>query len=147
LESERVRTLDAAISHVWKVAELASGQVLKSNFGRATEADRGLSRLPSTSPKRPTGIMVHASVEVGSDCFRSACWSLIADGTLPAAGSKANDVLPVHCPFWFREFLAMSNRLGKQAAPFDLSDIHGDSYRLEDFAGRWLLLVFHRHLG
>ncbi len=41
----------------------------------------------------------------------------------------------------------MSNRLGKQAAPFDLSDIHGDSYRLEDFAGRWLLLVFHRHLG
>ena len=30
---------------------------------------------------------------------------------------------------------------------FTLRDIHGDEYRRDDYSGRWLLLVFHRHLG
>jgi peroxiredoxin len=38
-------------------------------------------------------------------------------------------------------------RLGKPATPFELSDAHGLAHRLEDYRDRWLLLVFHRHLG
>lgn len=34
-----------------------------------------------------------------------------------------------------------------RAVPFELNDIHDVSYRLSDYAGKWLLLVFHRHLG
>ncbi|MFT5299920.1 MAG: hypothetical protein ACI814_000693 [Mariniblastus sp.] len=37
--------------------------------------------------------------------------------------------------------------IGQPAAPFDLVDTDGAHYRLEDFSGQWLLLVFHRHLG
>jgi peroxiredoxin len=37
--------------------------------------------------------------------------------------------------------------LEKPAIPFDLQDANGESYNLDDFAGRWLLMVFHRHLG
>jgi len=36
---------------------------------------------------------------------------------------------------------------GAPAAPFALPDAAGTVHRLEDFRGRWLLLVFHRHLG
>ena len=35
----------------------------------------------------------------------------------------------------------------RQAAPFALPDVEGRVHRLEDYRGRWLLLVFHRHLG
>lgn len=38
-------------------------------------------------------------------------------------------------------------RLGKPAGPFELEDAHGGVRRLTDYVGRWLLLVFHRHLG
>jgi len=38
-------------------------------------------------------------------------------------------------------------RAGDLAAPFALTDADGNTVRLEDFPGRWLLLVFHRHLG
>ena len=31
--------------------------------------------------------------------------------------------------------------------PFCLPDHTGAMHRSADFAGRWLLLVFHRHLG
>ena len=41
----------------------------------------------------------------------------------------------------------MTNMVGKPAAPFELNDIEGNLHRLEDYRGRWLLLVFHRHLG
>lgn len=39
------------------------------------------------------------------------------------------------------------NMVGRPAIPFCLSDCNGVERRLEDFQGRWLLLVFHRHLG
>lgn len=39
------------------------------------------------------------------------------------------------------------NREGSTAVSFELPDHEAHLCRLEDFAGRWLLLVFHRHLG
>ncbi len=36
---------------------------------------------------------------------------------------------------------------GKPAAPFELRDSKGRIHRLETYRGRWLLMVFHRHLG
>lgn len=36
---------------------------------------------------------------------------------------------------------------GTAAVPFALADLDGKINRLEDYAGRWLLLVFHRHLA
>jgi hypothetical protein len=41
----------------------------------------------------------------------------------------------------------MKNILEKPAIPFQLQDVHGGLYKLDDFAKRWLLMVFHRHLG
>lgn len=38
-------------------------------------------------------------------------------------------------------------RVGTPAEPFELEDAHGSVHRLADYADRWLLLVFHRHLG
>ncbi len=35
---------------------------------------------------------------------------------------------------------------GDAATPFALRDTAGAVHRLEDYAGKWLLLVFHRHL-
>lgn len=37
--------------------------------------------------------------------------------------------------------------VGRRAVPFALLDLDGRLHSLDDFAGRWLLLVFHRHLG
>jgi hypothetical protein len=39
------------------------------------------------------------------------------------------------------------NRLGASAVPFTLPDADGAPHRLEDHRGRWLLLMFHRHLA
>ena len=36
---------------------------------------------------------------------------------------------------------------GKPAVPFVLSGSHGKMHHLTDYAGSWVLLVFHRHLG
>lgn len=33
------------------------------------------------------------------------------------------------------------------APDFELPDTEGRTHRLVDYAGQWLLLVFHRHLG
>ena len=41
----------------------------------------------------------------------------------------------------------MVNQTGNEAAPFELRDSNGEVHRLEDYRGRWLLMVFHRHLG
>ena len=41
----------------------------------------------------------------------------------------------------------MSDRTGRSAVDFELQDTAGNTHRLADFHGRWLLLVFHRHLG
>lgn len=41
----------------------------------------------------------------------------------------------------------MGNLEGKPAVPFMLRDSEGKSHGLKDYAGSWLLLVFHRHLG
>ncbi|NIL98168.1 MAG: redoxin domain-containing protein [Planctomycetales bacterium] len=40
----------------------------------------------------------------------------------------------------------MADRVGKTAVSFELPDTQGHVHRLEDYAGRWLLMVFHRHL-
>jgi len=36
---------------------------------------------------------------------------------------------------------------GRPAIPFSLRDANAHLHRLADYRGRWLLLVFHRHLG
>jgi peroxiredoxin len=36
---------------------------------------------------------------------------------------------------------------GLNAPEFELPDADGRPYRLADFAGKWLLLMFHRHLA
>jgi peroxiredoxin len=36
---------------------------------------------------------------------------------------------------------------GQAAIPFSLPDAEGRLHGLDEFRGRWLLLVFHRHLG
>jgi len=41
----------------------------------------------------------------------------------------------------------MQNLVGKAAFGFELPNINGQLRESDDFAGRWLLLVFHRHLG
>jgi peroxiredoxin len=42
----------------------------------------------------------------------------------------------------------MTNRLDDAAAvPFELPDANGQVRSLRDYAGEWLLLVFHRHLA
>ena len=38
-------------------------------------------------------------------------------------------------------------RLGQPGVDFALSDADGTTRRLADHHGRWLLMVFHRHLG
>ncbi len=37
-------------------------------------------------------------------------------------------------------------RVGSPAVPFALEDASGALHRLDQYAGQWLLLVFHRHL-
>lgn len=40
----------------------------------------------------------------------------------------------------------VESRVGSRAEPFELRDTRGQLHRLEQYAGHWLLLVFHRHL-
>jgi peroxiredoxin len=41
---------------------------------------------------------------------------------------------------------AVSASLRHPAPSFALKDSAGTLHRLEDYAGKWLLLIFHRHL-
>jgi len=41
----------------------------------------------------------------------------------------------------------VKDRTGAGAVEFQLADTRGDIHTLERYRGRWLLLVFHRHLG
>jgi peroxiredoxin len=41
----------------------------------------------------------------------------------------------------------MNSQVGSPAVAFALEDTAGTVHRLEQFRGRWLLMVFHRHLG
>lgn len=41
----------------------------------------------------------------------------------------------------------MARKLGSSAVKFELPDGSGAIHSLEQFAGNWLLLVFHRHLA
>lgn len=43
--------------------------------------------------------------------------------------------------------MSLGNRTGEPAADFALQDGQGREIRLQDFAGSWLLMVFHRHLA
>jgi peroxiredoxin len=40
-----------------------------------------------------------------------------------------------------------TRQVGKPAVSFDLPDTQGARHRLEDYRGRFLLMVFHRHLS
>lgn len=42
---------------------------------------------------------------------------------------------------------AQSDHSGKPAVPFELPDTTRRRLQLADYAGKWLLLVFHRHLA
>ena len=46
-----------------------------------------------------------------------------------------------------RTHRTLRDRTGTPAVPFELTDSAGVPRRLSDHAGRWLLLVFHRHLA
>ncbi len=41
----------------------------------------------------------------------------------------------------------MADNTGSPAADFELPDAAGVMHRLSRYAGSWLLVVFHRHLG
>ena len=41
----------------------------------------------------------------------------------------------------------MESQVGSPAVAFALADTAGTVYSVEQFRGRWLLMVFHRHLG
>jgi peroxiredoxin len=41
----------------------------------------------------------------------------------------------------------MTTRVGSPAVEFELQDTAGAVHRLEQYRHRWLLMVFHRHLG
>lgn len=41
----------------------------------------------------------------------------------------------------------MRDLTGKPAIPFRLRDSKGRIHLLEEYRGRWLMMVFHRHLG
>jgi len=41
----------------------------------------------------------------------------------------------------------MSHTEGRPAVEFELEDANGAVHSLSDYGGRWLLMVFHRHLG
>ncbi len=41
----------------------------------------------------------------------------------------------------------IKNMTGKPAVPFSLKDSEGKLHNLEAYTGKWLLMVFHRHLG
>jgi peroxiredoxin len=41
----------------------------------------------------------------------------------------------------------MLNRENAPAVDFNLADTAENAHTLAEFKGRWLLLVFHRHLG
>ncbi len=43
--------------------------------------------------------------------------------------------------------MPQADKVGHPAVPFALPDTSGVRRRLDEFAGSWLLLVFHRHLG
>ena len=40
----------------------------------------------------------------------------------------------------------MNDRTGSPAVPFELPDDRDNMHTLSQYAGDWLLLVFHRHL-
>ncbi len=44
------------------------------------------------------------------------------------------------------QLFLMTQLTGRPAVPFALRDAYDREYRLEDYRGRWLLLMFHRHL-
>ncbi len=41
----------------------------------------------------------------------------------------------------------MVSKVGSPAIDFELPDADGVIHRLAQYAGSWLLVVFHRHLG
>jgi peroxiredoxin len=46
-----------------------------------------------------------------------------------------------------RQETAMQDLTGKPAIPFSLRDSRGGTRQLQEYRGKWLLMVFHRHLG
>ncbi len=46
-----------------------------------------------------------------------------------------------------RTMTDMAGKIGSPAVDFELPDAAGVMHRLSQYAGSWLLVVFHRHLG
>jgi hypothetical protein len=46
-----------------------------------------------------------------------------------------------------RQETALQDLTGKTAIPFNLRDSRGNTHLLQEYRGKWLLMVFHRHLG
>ena len=43
--------------------------------------------------------------------------------------------------------MAQPDKAGFPAVPFAMTDTDGILHRLDEYAGSWLLMVFHRHLA
>jgi len=43
--------------------------------------------------------------------------------------------------------MSLGNKTGEKAPAFTLKDENGGEFRLDEFQGSWVLLVFHRHLA
>ncbi len=54
---------------------------------------------------------------------------------------------PVHLGNLDLEVIGMATKVGSPAVKFELPDAGGVTHGLSEYAGSWLLLVFHRHLG
>ena len=46
-----------------------------------------------------------------------------------------------------KEKLNVIGKVDSSAVRFKLADVDGKTHSLEQYAGHWLLLVFHRHLA
>ena len=67
---------------------------------------------------------------------------ILADGATP---SNKLDPLDAGVRLWQDESV-MTVLVGKRAPDFELLDSEGKMHRLDQYLGRWLLMVFHRHL-
>ena len=67
---------------------------------------------------------------------------ILADGATP---SNKLDPLDAGAKLWQDE-ADMTLLVGKRALDFELPDSEGNIHCLDQYLGRWLLMVFHRHL-
>lgn len=76
---------------------------------------------------------------------QSTRWALVHDFFIAGNLFSFGPLLPTDVPSG--RIGAMNGLTGKRAIPFELNDQHGKQHNLESSSGKWLLLMFHRHLG